>query len=67
VESRFITFTPLSFNQEDGSRLELTLRVKVKPEAKKIADKSVIISNGYSLEKSYDQALTESRMTNCEY
>lgn len=36
AESRYLSFTPLSFNREEGSRLELTLRVRVKPEAKKI-------------------------------
>ena len=54
VESRMLSLTPLSFDKEEGVRLELSLRVKVKPEASKIANKSVIISNGYSLEKAYD-------------
>eukprot|EP00347_Sterkiella_histriomuscorum_P020090 403339144 len=66
VESRFLSLTPLSFNKEEGTRLEMSLRVRVKPEAKKIVNKSIIISNGFSLEKTYDQTLTESRI-NGEY
>ena len=54
VESRFLSLTPLSFNKEEGTRLEMSLRVRVKPEAKKIVNKSIIISNGFSLEKTYD-------------
>ena len=57
-----MTFTPLTFNNEAGSKLELTLKIKVKPEAKKIQKKSVTISNGYRLETCYDKTLTDSRI-----
>ncbi len=51
LESRFLTLTPISFGSEEGSRLDLTLRVYVKPDSKKIQGQSVIISNRYNLEK----------------
>lgn len=36
LESRYLKLTPISFGTEEGSRLDLTLRVHIKPEAKKI-------------------------------
>lgn len=62
VESRYLSFAPLSFNREAGSKLELTLKVKVKTEAKKIQNKSVSISHCYRLEASFDKTLTDSRL-----
>lgn len=36
LESRFLNLTPISFGKEEGSRLDLTLKIKIKPEARKI-------------------------------
>ncbi|CDW85380.1 UNKNOWN [Stylonychia lemnae] len=51
LQSRSLIVKPLSFGKEEGVRLDLSLRVKIKKEAKKIQGKSIIFSNGYNLEK----------------
>ncbi len=60
LESRYLSLTPISFGAEEGLRLDLTLRVEVKPGAKKIQGQSVIISNRYNLEKI--DAFTDSKI-----
>ena len=58
-----MSLTPISFGKEEGTRLELSLKVRVKKEARKIENKSVVFSNGYNLENLNDQ-LTESKIEN---
>ena len=54
IESREICLTPISFCSEEGLRLDLSLQVKVKPTAKKLEKRSVIIGYDYNNEGSQE-------------
>ena len=61
LQSRSLALAPISFCKEEGSKLDLVLKVRVKEQASKLENNSVVFGNRFNLQK-INESLSESRV-----